>query len=42
MTVTSKFRHALGFDKWIEYSIIAELLGKGLDTYVQLVDDKRN
>ena len=38
-TTMSKFRHAAGFGKRIEYSIIAEMLKDGMDVYVPLVDD---
>lgn len=34
-----QFRHAAGFGKRIEYSIIAEMLKEGMDVYVPLVDD---
>ena len=34
-----KFRHAAGFGKRIEYSIIADMLKAGMDVYVPLVDD---
>lgn len=33
------FRHAAGFGKRIEFSIIAQLLKEGLDVYIPLVDD---
>ena len=39
MTGTGKFRHAAGFGKRIEYSIIADMLKEGMDVYVPLVDD---
>ena len=39
MTTTGKFRHAAGFGKRIEYSIIADMLKEGMDVYVPLVDD---
>ena len=35
----NKFRHAAGFGKRIEYTIIAEMLKEGMDVYVPLVDD---
>ena len=34
-----QFRHAAGFGKRIEYSIIAEMLKEDMDVYVPLVDD---
>lgn len=37
--VVGTFRHAAGFGKRIEYSIIAEMLKEGMDVYVPLVDD---
>ncbi len=33
------FRHSVGFDKRMEYSIIGRMLMEGLDCYVPLVDD---
>ena len=39
MPNTGLFRHAAGFGKRIEYSIIAEMLKEGMDVYVPLVDE---
>ena len=37
--MTNTFRHSAGFGKRIEYWIIGNMLKKGLDVYIPLVDD---